>query len=105
MPTRDELATAYAGEPIRLPVGDNLRRPLCHNRPDYPAGTWEPQTAYHAIMTGAKPRYRWRPRVMSSDCRAWSCGPTETPAPVRDRYDCRGCRHMPERARMHFGRD
>ena len=72
MPTRDELATAYAGPPIALPVGDNLRRPHCYNRPPYPAGTWEPKIGYHDIMTGAKPRYLWRPRVMSSDCKAVS---------------------------------
>ena len=103
MPTLDELAAAPAAIPIRLPIGDNLSRPHCYNRPDYPAGTWEPQTSYHDIMMGAKPRYLWRPRKMSTDCKAWSTAtPTETPAPVLDRYDCRGCRHMPPRARHHF---
>lgn len=114
MPTLDELAAAPAAPPIRLPVGDNLRRPWCHNRPDYSEGEWVPRQGYHEVQAlmllqrpsdpeRIKPRFRWRWRKMSTDCRAWSTAtPTETPAPVLDRYDCRGCRHMPPRARHHF---
>lgn len=126
MPTRDELATAYAGQPVRLPIGDNLRRPWCWNRPPYPDGEWNARQGHHEALavllrlrdgrsrwrwtgqrwemsSSGKPRYRWRPNKMSRCCRAWDCGPSETPAPVTDRYDCRGCRWMPERARVHFG--
>lgn len=105
MPTLDELPRAWSGDPIRSEVGDNLRRPWCWNRPAYPDGTWEPQRGYHDVMTGGKPRYRWKPRKMSSDCKAWDCPPDETPSPVLTRWDCRGCRHMPARARHHFNGD
>jgi hypothetical protein len=127
MPTADELREAWAGAPVRLEVGANLRRPWCHNRPPYMpnGGEWLPRQGMHEsirymlgldaprsrwrwtgqrweLASTGKPRYRWRRWFSTDACQAWSSSPTETPAPVRDRYDCRGCRHMPARAWHHF---
>ncbi len=111
MPTIDEHRQQWAGiAPVRVEVGDNLRRPWCWNRAVFMphGGQWEPQQGHHealAMLLGlkpGKPRYRWRKWFSVDRCAAWDCSPTEIPAPVRDRYDCRGCRHMPPRARHHF---
>lgn len=108
MPTPDELTNSA---PARFPLGENLTRPACWNRPDYPEGELVIRQGYHevlAILLGLSKeriRFRWAWRKMSTGCRAWHCLPSETPAPVLDNYDCRGCRHMPARAKHHFNRE
>lgn len=129
MPTLDEHRRDWAGlAPARVPIGADLRRPWCHNRPSFAppgGGEWLPRQGHHEairymlrleaarsrwrwtgerweLRTTGKPRYRWRRWFSTDRCASWDCSPTETPAPVRDGYDCRGCRHMPARARHHF---
>ena len=127
MPTLDEHRSQWAGlAPVRIEDAPAPTvTPWCHNRPPRPEGEWNPRQGHHEairymlglnrspsrwrwtgerweLRTTSKPRLRWRRAFSVDRCAAWDCSPTETPAPVRDRWDCRGCRWLPERGRHHF---
>ena len=113
MPTLEETAARDAGiAPVRVEAPEPTHRPHCFNRPPYMVasiGEWLPRQGAHEErrymlgLTAVKPRYRWRDWFSTDRCRAWDCAPTETPAPVRDRWDCRGCRWLPARGRVQYG--
>lgn len=110
MPTADEHRREWSGvAPVRVEAPEPTHRPWCHNRPPRPDGEWNARQGYHEVisymlgLSDAKPRYRWRRSFSADRCAAWDCSPTETPAPVRDRWDCRGCRWLPERGRVQYG--
>lgn len=105
-----------------------LTKPWCHNRPPFAVadrGEWHARQGHHAVIrymlglerlpsrwrwTGerwelrstGKPRYRWHRWFSTDRCAAWDCPESATPAPVIDRYDCRGCRWLPERGHTHY---
>jgi hypothetical protein len=130
MPTLDELRAQWAGQPARIEdAPEPTVRPWCYNRLPYmpTGGEWLPRQGHPDAMlyllriqprarsryrwtdegweltATHKPRYRWRRWFSTNQCRAWDCSPTETPTPVRDRWDCRGCRWLPERGRVQCG--
>jgi hypothetical protein len=130
MPTLTETRAQWTAPPVRMDAPEPTHRPHCYNRPPYAIaerGQWEPRQGYHETLhwqlmglaqersryrwdgerwqlsrTG-KPRYRWRRWFSTDVCRAWDCPPDELPTPARDRWDCRGCRWLPERGRVQYG--
>lgn len=130
MPTLDEHRREWSGiRPARIEdAPEPTVRPWCWNRPPFmpEGGEWNARQGYPDALlyllrlrsgksrwrwTGErwelsathKPRYRWRRWFSTEQCRAWDCSPTEIPTPVRDRWDCRGCRWLPERGRIQYG--
>lgn len=73
-----------------------MMRPHCHNRPAFVAGRWVQQPP----APNRKPRWRWSPRRMSTDCGAWKVPPGSTPHPVLSGWDCSGCRWIPPLAAL-----
>jgi len=55
--------------------------PDCHNRPEF--------TAY------LHPSGELIPHQMSQPCKSWSTGDRATPEPVRQGWQCAGCRWLP----------
>lgn len=94
-------------------------KPHCYNRPERaevgrwvytgrmsPAGTRRPVRRLRDMATGGwitlvlsmpeRPILRWRPAFRDVNaCMAYAVPEGTTPAPVRDGWDCDGCRWMP----------
>ena len=62
--------------------------PACFNR--------EPFTAY------THPSGEAIPHRMSQPCRTWATGDRATPVPVRENWNCAGCRWLPREDVLRF---
>ena len=67
-------------------------KPRCFNKPPIADGHWY----RNGGAIGAKPRYRWVPFRMSRECGSWKASGIDAPVPVREGWDCEGCRWEPE---------
>ncbi len=62
--------------------------PHCHNRPEFTGYT---HTSGEVI-----------PHRMSQPCRTWATGDRATPVPVRENWNCAGCRWLPREDVLRF---
>ena len=68
------------------------KTPRCYNRPPR-TGYWlrTPRTDTY------KPHFRWVCFRMSQDCGSWkTMNGLDTPVPLRENWNCHGCRLKPE---------
>jgi hypothetical protein len=99
-------------QPINALRARQVMRPLCFNRPDFPALV-EVQDGWQAVCLATPegltatifaPAHDVVPNRMSKDCKAWAVHPSEDPAaesvPARECWRCWGCRHLPEDPRV-----
>jgi hypothetical protein len=99
-------------EPINALRAREGLRPLCFNRPDFPALV-EVQDGWQAVCLATPegltatifaPSHDVVPNRMSKDCKAWAVHPQEDPAaesvPAREQWRCWGCRHLPQDPRV-----
>ena len=62
--------------------------PACHNRPE-PIG--------YTHSSG-----EFIPHRMSVSCKSWATGDRATPVPVRENWNCAGCRWLPREDVLRF---
>ena len=88
-----------------------MNRPACYNRPPMRDGAWMPTGRAVIRRKGSrrqfavmKPIIRWAPRWYVDRCATWDTRPNhdEPPYPITHRWDCSGCRWLPEAARPHL---
>ena len=91
-------------EPINAMRARQGLRPLCFNRPDYPA---EVEVNMRVVPIGRGiygQATKLVPNPMRTDCKAWAVHPAEDPAtesvPGRESWRCWGCRHLPDDTRV-----
>ena len=70
--------------------------PVCHNREPF-AGQW-----FRAGYKRGKVRLVYVAHRMSQPCRTWTTGDRATPVPVRENWNCAGCRWLPREDVLRF---